>query len=151
MSALHFVEINNSKLVLIHNTLSKIFPIIDMHELFPLIAYGNNYLENWPELQFVISFKELTESKILEQQFLILNPKYATKWGRESEKIYCKKVGKHLIEINNHVERVYQQTKIHHNSPAREVFLSVQGVSNLLPLLYQLCEFNSKPEWTSFK
>ena len=151
MSALHFVEINNKTLFVIHSTLNRIFPIVDMYKLFPLIAYGNSHFENWPELQAAISYKELTDSNIIEHQFMILNPKYAIKWGRESEKIYCKKIGKHLIEINNQVERVYQQTKIHHNAPARDVFLSIQGISNLLPLLYELCEFDLNQEMTTFK
>ena len=151
MSALHFVEINNKTAFIIHNLLNKIYLTVDMFELFPLIAFGASYYENCPELQSVISFKELSESGFLEHQFLIINPKYANKWSRECEKIYNKKIGKHSIEINNQVERVYPQTKIHHNAPACEVFRSIQGISAVMPLLYELGEFNSNPDWNSYK
>lgn len=151
MSALHFVEINSKTAFLIHNLLNKIYLIVDMFELFPLIAYGASFYENCTELQSAISYKELTESGFIEHQFLIINPKYATKWSRENEKIYYKKIGKHSIEINNQVERVYPQTKILHNAPAREVFSTIQGISAIMPLLYELSEFNSNPDWNLYK
>ena len=152
MSALHFVAVNSHTLILTHKLLQKILRVISMHELFPFIAFGKNRCDNWPQLQQRITFEELIESTLLERVFLIINPKYASKFFHFHEKIYVYERPTGTIELFNHAENVFKNAKIHHNYPARDVLLNIGGSSCLLPFLYELAELNvQSPIMLSFQ
>ena len=145
MSALHFAEVNSGNLYPTHfNIMKRIFRFISMHELFPIIAFGEKRCDSWPMIKQVIAHKELVESKLLERIFLIVNPKYASKFYQVHEKIYTSiQRGGYKLELTNHVERIYKHAKIHHNSPARDVLLNIGGIKIFMPLLYQLGEYTA--------
>ncbi len=141
VGTLHFVEIAHGSLAITHTVLAKVFRVLPMSELFPLIAYGKEAYDNWPELQECIYFKELVESGIIERLFLVVNPKFAAGPGaRPGEKIFVKKAAKHTVEICCQVEKVLPRTRTYHNAPAKDTFLVIRGVLAFVPLLQSLSD-----------
>ena len=146
MGTLHFFELpTRASLVSTHNTLKKVFRILPMSELFPLLAYGKDWYDNWPELQECVYFKELTDLGMPERVFLVANPKFAGKLTPGGEKVYsfAKKTGKHagvMVDICGQIEKVYPQTRVYHNSPAKDTFLAIRGLLCFFPLVQKFAD-----------
>lgn len=144
MSTLHFVEINEKNISCTHSLLNKVFKLINLQELFPLISYGESILNNYPELLHEISYKEIVDACLADRILLLISPKYANQLTEGGTNVIYPKKGKCISEITNHVKKIYKQTAIHHNSNAREMLLNFGGVKAFMPFLYQLAETETK-------
>jgi hypothetical protein len=140
IGALYFVEVGPKTVAATHALLSKISSTMIIHDIFPLVCYGASSYESCPELKQAVSHKELVEGGLAERAFFIVNPKYSTSWTSKGDKIYGRKAAKSGHDLSNHIEGLYPQTQVHHNTPARDVMLDIQGINALLPLLYSFGE-----------
>lgn len=121
MSALFFGEVNAKTSIQFHAILSKIYDTINIEDLFQLRNQN-----------------EVLQPNILEKIFMMANPKYTSKQYRTTEKVYLCHTQSANIPVFNNVERVYQDTKILHNTPARDVFINIGGVRTLFLLFHKL-------------
>ncbi len=140
MSALHFASVDASTQLVTRNLLSKINKVISMHELYPILAFGENRCNNRPRLLNRISYTEMLDAALTDRIFFVINPKYAKKSPPEGEKIYALRQESRSIVLYNHTEDIYRQAKVHHNYPARDVLINIGGIRCLLPFLHELGE-----------
>ena len=140
MSALHFAAVNSTTQVVTRNVLSKINRVISMHELYPILAFGENRCDNRPRLLSRISYTEMMDAALTDRIFFVINPKYAKKSPPEGEKIYALRQGSRAFVLYNHTEDIYGQAKVHHNYPARDVLINIGGIRCLLPFLHELAD-----------
>ena len=133
MSAVHFVSISTSNVIQTHNLLKKAYNSIEVHDIFPFIAFSEGVYKNSPKLQKAFSFKDLSDLGILERLFLSANPKFATKSLKPNEEVYVAK-----YRLKNQIQKIYKQTKVYHNMSAKDIFFNIGGTAALLPFLYNL-------------
>jgi len=142
-SAFHFASIKAENIPTTRSVLSKVNRFVSMHELFPILAFGENRCNNRPRLLRRTSYLELEQSTLLERIFLVINPKYARKAPSEPEKIYTYKRHDKILDLYNHTEDIYKHAKVHHNYPAKDVLFNIGGIKCLLPILHELADMIS--------
>jgi len=146
MGVVHFTAIDCNTLEPIRRVLTKVYKIINMQDLFPLIAFGDNRCFNIPKLQKKMNYTELVRSSLLERIFLIVSPKCARNSTSEPEKIFTWKQGKSICNLYNHTEEVYKQARIHHNYPGKDVLVNIGGIKRLMFILHELAEIKEPTE-----
>ena len=129
MSALYFIDVSQKTLPQIHSFLTYISTHVPLENMV-------DYLGLPQEANSGKSF----DVGIVEKIFMHINPKYTGKPTQSKQRMYVLHKGGKSIEVFNNVERVYQETKVEHNSIAKDVFLCIGGIKTLLPLLYALPE-----------
>lgn len=83
----------------------------------------------------------LGANKLGERLFLVANPKWARKVAEDAvEAVEWIKGsdGKTVVELRNHVERIFPGTRVLHNTPGQTVLANIGGIKPLLPLLFRL-------------
>ena len=123
MSALYFSEVSPKTIIQHHAIISKIYNAINMEDLFQ-----------------ITNQQSILQPNFLDKIFIIANPKYTSKLYRTTDKVYLCHIQSDKIPVYNNVERVYQDTKILHNTPAKDVFINIGGVKTLFLLFHKLTE-----------
>eukprot|EP00826_Nyctotherus_ovalis_P011680 TRINITY_DN1303_c0_g6_i1.p1 TRINITY_DN1303_c0_g6~~TRINITY_DN1303_c0_g6_i1.p1 ORF type:complete len:413 (+),score=145.36 TRINITY_DN1303_c0_g6_i1:38-1276(+) len=148
MGVLHFAATNLSTFEITRSVLTKVHRVINMHDLFPLIAFGENKSLNMPRLLKKMNHCELAQSALLERIFLVVSPKYARNSTSEPEKIFTWKHEKAVCNLYNHTEEIYKQARIHHNYPGKDVLVNIGGIKCFMPILHELAEVKELTEET---
>lgn len=142
MSTLHFIGINKSTHESMHNILTKIYPLISMNQLFPVLAYEEAYDQIGIKIKQTIQYKDLINSIDIDRIFFLISPKYASKKISQNENLF---LGNNLngkqIKLTNHIVLMYKHTHSLHATPAKNILANLDGVNCLLPFLYELGEF----------
>ena len=141
MSALYFIDVSAKSLPAVHALLTSTFVShVGMENLVQWLAYQ--------QVEVHKPGKTGHDAGIIEKIFMHINPKYTGRMSQSKRRVYAyyKGSAKNVVDIFNHVERVYQEARIEHNTPAKEVFLNIGGIKILMPLLYQLAEYDTTPE-----
>ena len=97
----------------------------------------------------VAKVEESLRTAVVQQSFLLVSPQYAGKSMSPGERIFVHKVAGKSADISKQIEEVHKKTRVHHNYPAKDVFINIGGIKCLLPFLFELAEW-SPSEGISF-
>ena len=145
MSAVYFVEVSTKSIKTTHQFLSQIFSKINLNELIPLLAYKQDSVKNLLS-QSKNPLKEIAKVSLIERIFTFVAPQSSTKTYKSNTKFYfcASDPSKNFVEIFNHIERIYNGTKVHFNVPGQKTFLILGGFKLILPILSTLAESSCK-------
>ncbi len=145
LGAVHFVRVGTmGEMGKVHAVLANVFDVIGTSELVAVLGSESGIACN-PRLAARVTREQVADSGIMERLFLVANPKWAFSDSSEAVVWISSKPGKPPIELRNHVDRVYQSTRVQHNTPGQTVLANIGGVKTLLPLLHRVI-FNERSD-----
>lgn len=145
MSALHFVAVDYASLQAVQRCLRKVAAFVDVHSIFPFLAYGEGLYKSSPKMQDTAGIEEGFRYVVVQHSFLVVSPQYAGRSVQAGDAVFIHRLstpGAKTMEVCSPVDTVYRRTKVHHNYPARDVFINIGGIKCLLPFLYDLAEWS---------
>ncbi len=163
MGALHFIEVTPKNIAQTHAALAYLSTHVDMDELVHTVS--THATEARKEAKSQASATKdaagaagkaraefLGDTSVIDRIFMHINPKYTGKLSQSKQRLfsYQKSGSKSVIDVFNHVERLYPEARVDHNTSARDVFLNVGGIKMLMPLLYRLAETSGATELHDF-
>ncbi len=122
MSALHFVAISDPEVMVIHKYLCSIVGKSDIHSLVPSLEEG---MKSIPE----------KDPALASRIFMLVSPACVHGSIRPGDTLF-RIVGPK--DIYSPIANVLEGTRVHHNHPLQDVFVSISGAKCLLPFLQDL-------------
>ena len=136
---MYFAETSAHAMNMTHGLLKSVYDVLAMSELTNILAGDISILHANPMISIRIANEQIVKTGLVERIFFALNPKWArrTSYNGELVALISNKSTKQPLELCNHVDRIYPQTRISHNTPARTVFANIGGMKTMLPLLHR--------------
>ena len=134
MSTIYFVEVNEKTIQAMHGFINQVYKSLQMSEIYSYCLNGIQQLYNdSPEMKIALPPMEYLGNgqKFLESVFLLLNPKVLKRTFQLPERIYWRRpnnvqaIGEKIIEMFNHVERVFKKARVLHNIPAKDSLINL--------------------------